>query len=60
MKLKRRCVYCNEVKLIHFEKKPPICDGCLEKIKHDKYYVIKLIVLIMIILIIFLLSIFIK
>ena len=60
MELKRKCIYCNEVKLIHIDKNPPICDGCFEKIKHDKHYVIKLLILILIIIIIFLLSLFVQ
>ena len=56
MKIKRKCIYCNKIKEIHFEKNPPICDDCLRLIKHDKHYLIKLIILMIIILIIFILS----
>ena len=56
MILKRKCIYCNEVKPINVDKKPPICDDCFKKIKHDKHYVIKLLILIVIILIIFIMS----
>ena len=60
MNLKRKCANCNKVKLIHVDKKPPICDDCLEKIKHEKQYYLKLTILIIIILLIFIMSLLIK
>ena len=60
MKLKRKCSHCNQIKLIHIDKNPPICEECLVKIKHNKEYLIKLIILIIIIILVFRLSIFIS
>lgn len=60
MELKRKCSYCNQVKIINVDKKPPICGECLEKNKHDEHYIIKLIILIIIILFILILSLLIK
>ncbi len=60
MKLKRKCVYCNELKEIHIDKRPPICDDCYKRIQSDKHYVIKLLMLIIIIILIFLLSLLIQ
>ncbi len=59
MNIKRKCSYCNQVKLIHIDKRPPVCGDCLEIIKHDKHYLIKLLILIIIIFFIFIISLFI-
>ncbi len=57
--MKRKCVYCNKLKEISFDVKPPICNECFEIIKHEKHYLIKLIILMLIIIIVFILSLFI-
>ena len=60
MKLKRKCIYCNQIKQIHIDKNPPICDECFREIQSDKHYVIKLLILILIIILSFLLSLFVQ
>ena len=60
LKIKRKCVYCDQIKLIAFHKNPPVCEECFTKIQHDRHYVIKLVILLAIIVLIFIASIFIQ
>ncbi|MBS3160295.1 hypothetical protein J4213_01195 [Candidatus Woesearchaeota archaeon] len=48
--MKRRCLICNETKLIEVNKKP-ICKECLIKRREKKVYYWKLILIILLILV---------
>ncbi len=60
MKIKRKCNYCNKIKIIHIDKNVPICEECLHLEKINKHYKLKLMFVILIIVLIFLLSFLIK